>query len=282
MNRRVGALNKQSNIHTLNRGCTERRSGFTVVELLIVIVVIAILAVITIVAFNGIQQRAKDTSVQADVANAIKKLETLKSQHPTEQYPASLSEAGLSASGGNTYYYQYSSNDNSYCLQSSNGPIEYYASSVQKSVSKGYCGSDSMVAWWPFNNSANDQTTSGLNGTLTSATVTPATGQNGQANTAYALTGSSSSIDFGNSTKFNQSELTMSAWINTNATGISQTIMAKEGKYKYRLISGNVQVLAASSTGWTHTPSCAYSYTTGTWFTSLWRLVHSQAVLKYM
>lgn len=38
-------------------------SGFTIVELLIVIVVIAILAAITIVAYNGIQARAKATSI---------------------------------------------------------------------------------------------------------------------------------------------------------------------------------------------------------------------------
>ena len=39
------------------------RSGFTIVELLIVIVVIAILAAITIVAFNGIQQRARNSQI---------------------------------------------------------------------------------------------------------------------------------------------------------------------------------------------------------------------------
>lgn len=38
------------------------RSAFTIVELLIVIVVIAILAAITIVAYNGIQTRAKTSS----------------------------------------------------------------------------------------------------------------------------------------------------------------------------------------------------------------------------
>lgn len=37
------------------------QAGFTIVELLIVIVVIAILAAITIVAYNGIQSRARDT-----------------------------------------------------------------------------------------------------------------------------------------------------------------------------------------------------------------------------
>lgn len=43
--------------------------GFTIVELLIVIVVIAILAVITIVAFNGVQQRARDSRRSSDMAN---------------------------------------------------------------------------------------------------------------------------------------------------------------------------------------------------------------------
>ena len=39
----------------------KQQSGFTIVELLIVVVVIAILAAITVVAYNGIQQRAQNT-----------------------------------------------------------------------------------------------------------------------------------------------------------------------------------------------------------------------------
>lgn len=44
-----------------------KQSGFTVVELLIVIVVIGILAAITMVSYNGIQGRARDTERKSEV-----------------------------------------------------------------------------------------------------------------------------------------------------------------------------------------------------------------------
>lgn len=43
------------------------QKGFTIVELLIVIVVIAILAAITIVAFSGIQDRARQSKINSDL-----------------------------------------------------------------------------------------------------------------------------------------------------------------------------------------------------------------------
>lgn len=44
------------------------KSGFTIVELLIVIVVIGILAAITIVSFNNVQERARFATAKADIA----------------------------------------------------------------------------------------------------------------------------------------------------------------------------------------------------------------------
>ncbi|MFZ2836066.1 MAG: prepilin-type N-terminal cleavage/methylation domain-containing protein [Candidatus Saccharimonadales bacterium] len=44
-----------------------KQKGFTIVELLIVIVIIGILAAITVVAYNGIQNRANDAAVQSNL-----------------------------------------------------------------------------------------------------------------------------------------------------------------------------------------------------------------------
>lgn len=52
------------------------QKGFTIVELLIVIVVIAILAAITVVAYNGVQNRAKNTSVQSDIKQVQRLVES--------------------------------------------------------------------------------------------------------------------------------------------------------------------------------------------------------------
>lgn len=51
-----------------------KRNGFTIVELLIVIVVIAILAAISVVAYNGIQDRAKNAQLLSSFDAAEKAL----------------------------------------------------------------------------------------------------------------------------------------------------------------------------------------------------------------
>lgn len=53
---------------------SRNKPGFTIVELLIVIVVIAILAAISIVAYNGIQQRARNSQTATLVNAYIKGL----------------------------------------------------------------------------------------------------------------------------------------------------------------------------------------------------------------
>lgn len=239
--------------------------GFTVVELLIVVVVIAILAAITVVAYNGITGRSRDASVSSDVLAAVKKLETLKIESTSGQYPSSLTGTGITASGSNVYDYEYSSIDNSFCIQSSNGATVWYASSVQTAAKPGTCGSDGMIGQWTFNGNANDSGPNGLNATTSGVTL--ATGQNGQASSAYSFPGSAAYITAGSSSLFNVTELTMSVWARPATTAAVQSLMAKEGKQKYRLnATSGMGLLASSTTGWTHTHNCSFAYATNTWY----------------
>lgn len=56
-------------------------SGFTIVELLIVIVIIAILASISVAAYTGIQGRARDSKRQIDLSNVMKALEFYRAEN---------------------------------------------------------------------------------------------------------------------------------------------------------------------------------------------------------
>lgn len=61
--------------------------GFTIVELLIVVVVIAILAAITIVSYNGITARANQSAAKASAATVQKKAELYNTDSSNNRYP---------------------------------------------------------------------------------------------------------------------------------------------------------------------------------------------------
>lgn len=85
----------------MKKWAQKQTDGFTIVELLIVVVVIAILAAITIVAYNGIQQQAQRSVVASDVRNMTQKLEEYKILNGT--YPASIADCP-SPTAGNLCY----------------------------------------------------------------------------------------------------------------------------------------------------------------------------------
>lgn len=65
--------------HVYMRWGTQK--GFTIVELLIVIVVIAILAAISVTAYTGVQTRSKDNKRAADIATIEKALRGYEAMH---------------------------------------------------------------------------------------------------------------------------------------------------------------------------------------------------------
>lgn len=76
-----------------------KQKGFTIVELLIVIVVIGILAAITIVAFNGVQNRANNTRVTSIVRTYVSALKAYAAVN-SGNYPAVTSCLGTGYQGG--------------------------------------------------------------------------------------------------------------------------------------------------------------------------------------
>jgi prepilin-type N-terminal cleavage/methylation domain-containing protein len=107
-----------------------RQKGFTIVELLIVIVVIAILAAITVVAYNGIQNRANDAAVQNDlsvIARKLKAFATTDGVYPTSG--VDMESLGLKVTQnayGNHFYNGVSYYNLVYCWPNS-GPIDNFA-----------------------------------------------------------------------------------------------------------------------------------------------------------
>lgn len=93
-----------------------KKQGFTIVELLVVIVVIGILAAITIVSYTGISKKASVATIQSDLRGAVTQLGIDNVNDGT--YPSSEAAAnggrGFAKSPGTNY--SYTKIANGYCI----------------------------------------------------------------------------------------------------------------------------------------------------------------------
>ncbi|PJE65064.1 hypothetical protein COU91_03630 [Candidatus Saccharibacteria bacterium CG10_big_fil_rev_8_21_14_0_10_47_8] len=129
-------------------------------------------------------------------------------------------------------------------------------------------GNNNLLGWWKFDGNAKDSSPYANNGTTTTGS-TLTTDREGLANGAYAFSGTAPSyITMGNSTVFNSSEVTFSAWVKPSIISGYQTIIAKELQYKYRISpSGNVEILVSrNGTSWAINTGFTASLTAGNWY----------------
>ena len=218
------------------------KNGFTIVELLVVVVVIAILATITVIAYNGIQNRAKDSSVRNELGQLSKKIESSKIISSSERYPATLSDAGINVSSFPGVQYSVASQGKAYCLNAQDGTIKYHVTQSASSPRTGSCGTvQGLIGWWPMNGDAQDYSGNNLNGTVVGATL--AAGANNQPNTAYSFNGTASQILCGTSAVLRPTaEVSVTAWIKPNAFGSGQVGILSNGTGGYRMTLANTGI----------------------------------------
>ena len=101
---RLQSIQSYGKIKLMMRWGNNANKGFTIVELLIVVVVIAILAAITIVAFNGIQQQARNSAVQSVVSQVAKKIQ-LHAVQNNNSYPLNFSDLAINQEPDTEYVY---------------------------------------------------------------------------------------------------------------------------------------------------------------------------------
>lgn len=207
-----------------------KNSGFTIVELLIVIIVIGILATLILVAYRNVTDQAKVTTLKGDLTQAGKQLNIDKERGGGAAYPATLAAAnggnGITPSAGATYIYNPDNTTNppTYCLQETLGSQTYYITGTGNIASapiSGACNiTNGLIAWWKLNGDTNDA--SGNNVAATNNGATPTTGQNGQANSAYSFNGTSSYIGTSQQLMNSVTNFSLGGWINMNSSQISR------------------------------------------------------------
>jgi len=148
----------------LNNIKNNKDRGFTIVELLIVIVIIGILAAITIVSYTGITQRANTSSAQSNASSAIAKLEAYNADQ--SGYPATFSVLTGATSDKVYALSGLTLSATALAAQPTNPNVINYFKCVTGGVTSGV-----VIGYWNYSTGAINYALSGTTGTSTSTTI---------------------------------------------------------------------------------------------------------------
>ena len=210
------------------------KSGFTIVELLIVIVVIGILAAITIVAYNGIQQRTRIANLVATNTQISKKL--LAFQAERGNYPTTLGEANINGGAANLQYsFNNLVNPQTFCVTSTIATTSQKIESGLLTSSDGVCaghtsGGAVIITNLAINPSLGANLTAWGGNTVTGAAriaVTDLTGFNWAYSATTSALGSRIFLSDAAATLTTGTPHTASAWVKLTA-GLSLSLGASD------------------------------------------------------
>lgn len=141
MHIRASSKKERRGLYSCKAGSMSRTgAGFTIVELLVVIVVIAVLASIVIVTYSGVSQRANETKLQSDLASINRQIEAYRASHGS--YPADLAAAGIALGQGSSLQYSVdnSTSTPTFCVTDTTGGLDWHVSNGQTPASGACAG----------------------------------------------------------------------------------------------------------------------------------------------
>jgi prepilin-type N-terminal cleavage/methylation domain-containing protein len=207
--------------------------GFTIVELLIVIVIIGILATLGLISYNGVQQGARDKSILSDLDAVAGEVTRYGTAHQGT-YGSAIAWYSPSGANANIKFTPTSgdiidvvTSTTEYCIRG------YNVKSNHQSISNALTASSSSNActmlfasvaaggtgttatdFWTLDGDTTDSSGAGNFGIISGATLT--TGANNLANGAYAFSGSSQLIQF--PTVYSPTTGTISLWFKSSSS----------------------------------------------------------------
>lgn len=114
-----------------------RQKGFTIVELLVVIIVIGIIAGIIVVSYSAVTQSARKQAVKTDAQAIASQINKYKSDKGS--YPSDLSEIQIPSGVTSTFQYAYNETAGSYCVTASVKGASAFVKSGSVVASEGGC-----------------------------------------------------------------------------------------------------------------------------------------------
>lgn len=88
--------------------------GFTIVELVVIIVVIGVLATIVTLSYTAVLNNSRTQSLNSDIKTAYSKL--VKYRADSGNYPTTLSAVSVTSDTTTTYAYTYTAASDTFCL----------------------------------------------------------------------------------------------------------------------------------------------------------------------